>query len=464
MTLDQWLSSFKEYDNSTGWSSPKGDPDKGGIIQHSRIFTHQVSKQSDEFYNFIFNLGKRNDISVKYLAAGLNGLKQGKYNIKKLKKLVKTYWGKQDPEFRIEVISTVEYIDKQGKIDLELIDILKDYAINDPDPKVEKWEKENGGFYGEDPLSYGINSVRGRAAWVLGRHGFKALYPDKLFKIFEKISEDKSIAVRCSLIVHLQGMIRWNRKRTFLIFQNLTKDFNPKVIKYGLESIYYLTSKSNFKSFIPYFKKIMNLNEQLGLKNVGNDVGQILMRAYVNQFAGSKTLLEEGFKINEEIKIGAIDFASRHLNSSNIETKEKSRKIYLKFLNDASDKVKEKYDWCFRYFKLEDFNAIYEYVYQYTKSSAIQRNSRFFFVFLEKCVRDEPEKCIDLMENYSEFETPDTKLYSIQGEPIQIIIEALNRTDNVSYKKTALNIFDSFLQQDVYKSYGLGVLKEYDRE
>jgi hypothetical protein len=259
-------------------------------------------------------------------------------------------------------------------------------------------------------------------------------------------------------------MIKWDRKKTYSIIMKLTKNLNPKVLKYGLESILYLISKSNFKNFNSHFKKIMDLNEGSGFQSVGYEIGQILIFAYVRNFPGSKTLLEEGFEVNDEIKIGAIDFASRHLNSNNIETKKKSGQIYLKFLNDESDKVKEKYSFCFDYFKVEDFIDIYEYIYQYTKSSAVKNNSKFFFDFLEKCVRSLPEKCIDLMENYIKVETPDSRFYSIQGEPIQIIIEALNRTDNVSYKEKALNIFDSLLQHEAYKSYGLEVLKEYDRE
>jgi hypothetical protein len=138
MTLKQWLSSFKKYDNSTGWDSPK-ELGKGGIIQHSRAFADQVSKRPDEFYDFIFNLGKSEDISVKYLAAGLDGLKKNKYAIEKLKDIIKNYWKIEDSQFRKEIIGVIEYIDEQSTLDPELIDILNDYAINDPDPKVESW-------------------------------------------------------------------------------------------------------------------------------------------------------------------------------------------------------------------------------------------------------------------------------------------------------------------------------------
>lgn len=467
MTIKQWLSSFQKYNESTGWGMPKKDFLKGGIIEHSRAFSDQVSKRPDEFYDFVFNLGKRKDISIAYLAAGLSGMVKAKYDIEKVKQLVKTYWKYKDIEFRKDITRAIEYIDREDNLDLDLIGILADYALNDPDPKEELWEIDAGGgtpYYGGDPFSYGINTVRGAATERLAIHGYKTQYPDKIFEILNEIADDKSIAVRCCLIRFLQGLIKWNGNKVYKLFIKISCDKHPQVIKYGLKCLEYLMTENNFQDFIPYLDAVINLKEKSGPQSVREYIGQILMLAYVRKYPKSKKLLEQSFKTNEEIKLGALEIASMHLANSDTQIAGKSRQTYMQFLNEDSDKVSQKYDWCFNNFKVEDFNKIYDLIFKYARAKAIKKHCDYFFKFLTKIVSYEPEKCIDLMQNYKNFEKPDIRYNALSGEPVQILIEAYNRIIEDNYKEKAMNIFDLILQEQTYKREALKVLSEQDRE
>jgi len=466
MTSEQWLSSFQRYDESTSWGMPREDILKGGIIEHSRAFTEQVSKRPDEFYDFVFNLGKRKDISITYLGSGLEGLVKAKYDMGKVKQLVKTYWKYKNTEFRKCIIKAIDYIDEENNLDLDLVGILADYALNDPDPKEELWEIDAGSgtpYYGGDSLTYGINTVRGSATERLIIHGYETQYPEKIFKILNKISEDKSIAVRCCLIKFLQGMIKWDRSKTYNLFMKITSDKHPQIIKYGLECLYYLMTKNNFQSFIPHLERVMILEENLDYHSVGKYTGQILVLAYLKNYPRSRELLEKGFKTNEEIILGAIDYASMHLACPDSKIADKSRKIYIRFLNEGNDKISQQYDWCFNNFKVEDFNKIYALILEYSKSETIKKHCETFFEFLAKVVNLEPEKCINLMQNYKNFEKPDIRYNALQGKPVQILIEAYNRVIDNTYKEMAMNIFDAILQEGVYKKEALKVLTEQER-
>jgi len=466
MTPEQWLSSFKKYDETTGWGMPKEESLKGGIIEHSRAFEEQVSKRPDEFYDFVFDLGKRDDVSITYIESGLDGLIKGNYDIEKIIQLVKTYWRHENKEFRKCIIKAIEYIDRKVNLDLDLIKILAEYALNDPDPKEELWETDayNGTpYYEGDPHAHGINTVRGSATERLVVHGFETQYPDKLFEILNKIAEGKSVAVRCCLISYLQGMRKWNKSKTYKLFMKITSDKHPQVIKYGLECLYYLMTKNNFQSFIPHLERVMILKENLDNHSVGKYAGQILVLAYVRNFPRSKELLEKGFKTNEEIKLGAIDFASRHLVHSDPKIADKSKKIYMRFLNEGTDKISQQYDWCFNNFKVEDFNKIYNLILEYSKAETIKKHCESFFEFLANVVSLEPEKCINLMQNYKNFEKPDIRYNALQGKPVQILIEAYNRISDDTYKEIVMGIFDAFLQEGVYKGEATKILTEQDR-
>ena len=467
MTPEQWISSFKKYDDSTGWDHPRKEFGKGGLVQHSRAFTEQISKRPDTFYDFIFSLGQRDDISTTYLEAGLNGLVKAKYNIEKIKDLVKAYWKKEGTGVRKQIIRAIDFIDREDSLDLELISILEEYALNDPDPDKETWLIDAGSgtpYYGGDPLHYGINTVRGSAAERLAIHGYKTPYLDKIFEIMEKITDDPSISVRCCLIRPLAGMLKWNRDKTYGLFMKLTNDKHPQIIKHGLECLSWLITKDNFNNFIPHIRVAMDVDEEHGYWHTGEYVGQILMLAYTGEYPDSSSLLEEGLQKSDKIKAGAIRFASKYLlYESNIISK-KSKEIFLRFINEESEDINSKYGWSFQKFKPEDFNKLYNLIETYTRSKAVRKGSEYFLEYLTSCVAFEPKRCLDLLQNYTNFEQPNIQLNVLRkGELVQILIGAYNKLIDDGYKEKTMDIFDKVLKDEAYKSEGLKVLAEQDR-
>jgi len=295
-------------------------------------------------------------------------------------------------------------------------------------------------------------------------HGFETQYSEKLFKILNKIAEDKSVAVRCCLIRYLQGMIKWNKNKTYKLFKKISSDKHPQVIKYGLECLYYLMNKNNFRSLIFYLETAMILKDSFDNNSLGKLIGQILAIAYLRSYSKSKDLLEKGYQVNEEIKMSAIECASRHLSSSNTRIANKSKKIYMRFFYEADDKIGLQYDLCFLDFKVEDFNKIYSLILEYSKTEIVEKHCSNFFEFLAKVVNLEPEKCISVLQNYKNFESPEIRYNDLQGKLVQILIEAYNRVIDDIYKEKAMNVFDAILQVGVYTREALNVLVEQDRE
>jgi hypothetical protein len=80
------------------------------------------------------------------------------------------------------------------------------------------------------------------------------------------------------------------------------------------------------------------------------------------------------------------------------------------------------------------------------------------------CVAFEHKKCVDLMENYANFEQPNLQLNALRGEePVQILIGAYNKLIDDEYREKVMDIFDEFLKNEAYKHEGLKVLAEQDR-
>ena len=469
MTPKQWLDSFKHYDESTEWDRPGRDFLKGGIVEHSRKFTEEVSKRAEEFYDFIFALGQRDDIPLMYLEAGINGLVKAQYDLEKVNTLVKTYWRFSDSGFRRAIIQALDYINKQDTLNLELIAILEEYVLHDPDPEQESWTVNAPGgtpYYGGDPIDSGINTVRGAAAWRLAIHGYNTLYPDKIFDIMEHVAHDPAVSVRCCLITNLQGMLNWDRERTSHLFIQLTHDLHPQIIKYGLPCLAYLLTQDNFHTFLPHLKTAMQLDEWMDYQHVQEYVGQILALAYMRSYPQSRELLEAGFQMSDPIKAGTVNFAAKQLLAAEQDVAEKSRAIYLRFLDEDNEELSRMYDHVFAQFEPQDFNKLYDLIVAYTQSQAAYGDDGHHFLnYLMKCVELEPEKCIDLIHNYLSFDLSRTKRRQFvrHDTHIRILIGAYNRLRDEAYKEKAMDIFDRMLRDQAYKREGLKVLEARDR-
>ena len=466
MSFDQFISSFKEYDDSTDWDKSKRDFLKGGIVEHSRAFDEEVSKRPDHFHDFIFTLDEQG-VSEKYIAAGLGGLLKAKYDTEKIILLVKRISILEGYSLRRQVISAIEYINESDNLDEGLIEILDGYLSLDEDPDELLWEKEaeSGRFYHSgDPLQNGINTLRGAAAHALGVHGYKTLFPEKVFQIIEKRIVDSSMAVRCCLIRFLAGMIKWDRERTFKLFLKLTADRHIKVIKYGLDPMVYLMRKENFSIFEAYLEIVMDTEEDYGDEKLSEVVGEIMMLAYLRNYPNSKVLLEKGLGLKDKMQMGAIKNASRHLVHGDEEISRRAKEIYLRFLNSDSEGISRVYDYSFDHFEEDSFESIYDLVIQYCKSETFRINDCHNFVeYVLKCVVRFPSGCIELMSYYAEREHKVIG-YRFNGDKIvRILIESYNRVEDVQSKDKVMDIFDAILKIEGYKHEGEKILAEHDR-
>jgi hypothetical protein len=83
-----------------------------------------------------------------------------------------------------------------------------------------------------------------------------------------------------------------------------------------------------------------------------------------------------------------------------------------------------------------------------------------------QCVESEPEKCIDLLQQYLALNQPDTqqRAFARRDKHVQILIGAYNKLTDTEYKEKAMDIFDAMLKDQAYKREGLKVLEEQDRE
>jgi hypothetical protein len=454
MDLEEWEQSLLKYDDSSDDKHEFFDDHvKGGITQHAYKFYKEIAANPDKFYDLVRKVGRDRTFSIQYFDYGLRGLVEGKYDSLKIRDLVNEFNSFPDNQVKLCIIRAIEYlagVEDQG-LDLELINILENYAINDPDPLEEKWEK---GYYSEDPLSDGINTVRGSATFTLGKFVHKSPFFEKIFEIFEKVAEDNSTAVKSCLAIFLQNTINLNKEKTYEIINKLLVDKSPQLTRYLIDCIYYLIkfSPNYYPELIGYYEYLFDLKGEFGKR-----VGKRLVLLYFDDFLGTKELLTGAAEKNENIKEGIIRVAARNISNNIPKYKEKAQEIYLEYMQDESKEIALLYDSCFYALEVEDFNN--EIFKKYTESKAFDKSIHSgFFEYLLKCVNTFPEECVNFIGNLLEG----TDSYNTK-KAVQILIEAYNILSSEEIKKYILDIFDKVLKESSSRDSLIKMLETNDR-
>lgn len=473
MKFQDWLNSFREYDESTGRERRRKFENKrgfhfGGLVENARVFQAEVKENPERFYPFLIQLLDEK-VDPSYVAYGLIGLVEAGFDPIQVRVLAKCIAiNYSEKEVRRFVIQAFEYLDRRDAIDDDIVSILGDWAKTDSDPEKEYWNPDATGgiaYHGGDPLGTGINSVRGAATWRLSLIGKRPQFTQRVFDFLDEIALDKSIAVRSCVVVHLAQFIRVDKQRTLKILLAATNDLEPHIVTHSLQCISYLM-RDSFGKFTPHFKVAMRVKEKVAYESVQHAVGQVLMLAYVEGKRGSKELLERAFRLSDDAKAGAIDFSARHLLYPKPIIRHRSKDVFHRFLKNKSEPVGSEYDKCFSQFAEKDFAKLYDSVIACARSVTPQQGigSHWFFEYLTKCVSDNPTGCLELLRVYLKKEKNTDPFYG--DEPMKILVGAYSRLQefqksNKTLEK-AMNIFDRMLQSEQFRGHAQSVLRSAD--
>lgn len=280
MNDEQWISAMRKYPGESQLL-------EGGAVELSRMLSRISVTNRDRFLTLIKKLP--DGLNPYYYEALLNGVcdRYGDQNRNANDETnkVDSY---PDTEAFVTAINRLHRLENKpcgsaivgcvGKLSDrnwpdEILEIVCDYAMNDPDPPFDSWRKENGGLYGEDILHHGINTVRGNAARTVAQllredasryqlvkpaldsmaidhvlsvrvcalEAFRVLLPskpDRAVELFLKTCESQPEVCGTWFFddfLHYAILTHIDRLRPLL--KNLLGTANPKALKYSVRQI-----------------------------------------------------------------------------------------------------------------------------------------------------------------------------------------------------------------------------------
>ncbi|MFA7421987.1 MAG: ATP-binding protein [Melioribacteraceae bacterium] len=452
MSFLQWLSSFKSYNEK-----PVREKDvlSGGLSQHASEFRECVKNDPDKYYDFLYSLDKEN-VPIRYISEGIYGLKEAKYDMKKLKRIVKKYALKyKATEFRRSILFSIDTLVIAEVVDSQIIKILEAYIENDQEAESKS----------KDAFSVGINTVKGEAIRNLTLIGRIPKYFNKVFPLLLKYSRHPSVSFRACMIHELVYLIRVDKKKVLELFLELVKDRNEDVSVNGLRCSQYLM-KEFFPLMLPYIEIVSNTKLENGNYNPQHGLAQILLVSIMEKVKGSKEVFENLISTNDLAIAGAVNCAIRHLKYTDEFVKVTSHDIYLRFLNSENDKIYQEYEMGFNEFTPEIFLDVFPLLKAFSSSKVSLRAANRLYDYLEKVILLHPVECLELLQNFSLMEFPDNQHNAIRSTPIKLLVQAYNNIRK--YEKdsqlleTAMDTFDKMLSHPFYKAFAVDVLKSVD--
>lgn len=446
LSFEDLNKAFKKYNDKR-----KREFNEGSSVELSRAFEDLVKQKPNKYFLFVEELIVNLDISETYVFKGLNALFEIGFNPTESIKLLKRYIQRFDihGEYTTQLIWIFDKIIDWQLIDEELLHFLGKCALEHLDPKEDREENH---------IQEGINSVRGAAVEKLPRISYEPKYADYIFDVLNQAADDKTLAVRCTLMQRLAYLNDLNKDRNLDLFLKLVENKENEVLVVSVWTIQYMIA-IDFARLKDCFLALLTIDKNRKI------VGTILMRAWLNDYEDSEFLLKKVFTIHEEFKYGAIENAFYNVKDDMVT--EKCWFILNQFIRETSEGISQEYEWMIKDFEVSGFDFWLPLLKEYVLH--LRKDNRYFHDYLLKCVNLNYLECLDLVSHFETYQEAENIWERNKKAVLDIVLRAysaIRKYDktNKIYIEKGMDIFDKMLQHPAYRGVALEAIQELDEE
>lgn len=407
MNDDQWLEAMRTYASERHRDS--SDFLKGGKHELSSVLRKHAQIEKARFARLALRL--EDTIASEYFSAILSGISTTSQPTPGEPKLPPSAEAPLEAKAILEVVFRVHAIAcsecakdicrairsiSEEKPPSKAIEILCNYAMNDPDPAEEQWRERSGGapMWGGDPHFQGMNCVRGVAAEALASLLFAdEKYLKDIAPAVHSVIADRSIAVRSCAIVCLLAMLNFDRDRAVQLFLVLCDDASPVLGTHYSEEFIHNATYRHYGPLRPVLLRMLKSEYEDSRLIAGR---QIVLAAFHDPLAMQD--LAQVLSGDELCRKAAAEIYAHNLG------RDASRDICARHLDqlfhDPDQKVRSAASDCFRLIPRDLLAQEQELVFRFIESPACLENSHNLIHALEESAEPLPEVICRIPERF----------------------------------------------------------------
>ena len=497
MSDDDWLRAIQRHSSN----SPNRDPRRflaGGALQLSGVLENLSKEEPSRFAQLVHRIP--NEANTAYFEAILRAITGNDVDAEIVVDACLRCHSIPGRPLGRWITRPIGQIADASLPD-EALGMVVWYATQDPDPDPLRVTPNRTFLQGGketvvyDPLTVGINSVRGTAAGTVARLIFEHERYLTYFRPYLAImATDASDATRACVAEALLGTLRHDRDLAVELFIELAgMNRGPKGLEVLRKSIRrWGTWISNvFKKpagpskhepderllathHVESFFKFATQTHFLQLEH-------ILLRMTKSQFepvatAGARWICYASLTVEEAtslakrcvsgskwLRLGAADVYSANLRMST--HRSVCEEMLLKLFSDTESEVRRVASQCFYGFEQQELRNFKCFIEGYIRSSAFECDNNPLFDAFEKTTADISEvilmACERVIELASKQMGDDSMLdLGLSGSIANLIVRVYSRTNDLALRSRCLDVID---KMSVARAYGLEtVIEEFD--
>lgn len=260
MGTEDWKKAMKKY--NTDICQDFKTPTLSGQCKSFQI---EVANNPNKFMPLIIDIFDDDEISMKYLVAGIEGLivggrieKAAMVTDRLFNQWLKSDINKSTRDFSLhDYLFAITNVFNNEDIDPVFFDSIRRIVLEADDSK----DMEN--FSGSDILTHAINTTRGNACEQLVLCGRHLKYRYKIFDVLEKIAPEANVSTRAAALINLALLNHVDKNRNVRLFKALLHDYNPLLMSMPLHNLNPLAYfvRYAFDQLTDFFDKVVETPE-----------------------------------------------------------------------------------------------------------------------------------------------------------------------------------------------------------
>lgn len=450
MSDEDWLKAMREYDESTDWGMPREEARKGGVVELSRSFSKHVRDDPDRFYALTLRFD--DTIPLHYVEAAISGLVDSDISAECIFDVIRQFSSRITGRFRTGVCQALMKCSKRALVPNDLLDLMCDWAINDPDPDDGVWpdiqesdEQTNSQRSVNDPYTHAINSVRGVAMETVCACAlsYAPAQTERAFLILEQAAEDKSTAVRAGVIGSLGPLLQENAVRCLAIFE-IALDGHPRLMQSDeIFRFLYWVYRDHFLRIRPFLENMLR-NPDFMTRQAGARL--VCLAGF--QYPETQDLVDQVMHGDIALRRGAAQVYARNLGQKEVQDTCATGLCVL--MNDSDAQVRSYVGECFAYLDSEDIDDLLPFIEPFINSPALLDGIEHFLKYLTSVVTSIPSltlltmnRILDLVGN--EITDMRTSATIIEPYLVRLSLAIYKYVEDPEIKSQALAAFERLL-------------------